>query len=100
MEIIIRESSSERRERLSRSRRDPNLRDKVGAIARNAEEAAELDHRRRNEEDAKPIMVEGGPERYQAFADDMQRIGQDPERVDAQWHPEHHRKKTRGRRIF
>ena len=85
--IIIREGSRERRERIyGRAARDPNLRDKVEGIARNAEEAADISyHELRDRPEAKPLICEGGPEHRQSFIDDMKRIGQDPERVEHDW---------------
>ena len=56
------------------------------AVARNAEEAADIAyHELRDKEEAGPIVCESGPEKRQAFIDDMKRIGQDPEQVERQW---------------
>ena len=88
MEIIIREGRRERAQRIfGRVRADsPNA-----GVARNAEEACDILYHERDID--KPLVCEGGPERYQAFVDDMLRIGKDPEEIDRQWHGEQAQKK-------
>jgi hypothetical protein len=86
MEIIIREGRSERRERIyGRANRNPFLRDKISGIARCAEEAAEIASRDLRERFGKPLLVEGGPERKQAFADLHSKRGFDPSRLRHDW---------------
>lgn len=101
--IIKREMGSERRERLfGRVSRSSRLIQTVSGHARNVEEAAdvgrELEHTA--EGFTKPLVVQGGRERRQAFEDDMQRLGRDPDEVDRQWHgpdgPEADRKRYGG----
>jgi hypothetical protein len=85
--IIIKEGRSERRERVyGRVSRSASLREKASGHARNAEEASEIAHRElRDREDARPLIVEGGREREQAFDDLHRKAGFDPDQLRHQW---------------
>ena len=85
--FIFKETRRDRAERLfGAASRSPHS--AVSGSARNIDEAVEvgreLEHTR--EGFTKPLNVEGGPERRLAFEAEMLRIGQDPDKVDRQWH--------------
>ena len=87
--LIFRKMRSEiRAEKLNPALVSRRYQGHVSGVANNAEEASELarQHLEPTQEGFdKPIMVRGGPEREQAFQDDMKRIGADPERVRDDW---------------
>ena len=83
MELIFREGRSERRRRIYGDV-PPEMRGQIEGVARNAEEAADLAYHQHGEQ-GQPYLVAQGPERKQAFIDDMKRIGQDPDRVQFEW---------------
>lgn len=87
--LIFRPMRSEVREgKLNPQRLPRRYQGIMSGVARNVEEAAELARKYlapTEEGFDKPLLVRGGPERSQAFIDDMKRIGADPERVRDDW---------------
>lgn len=67
-------------------RRDARGDSRISGRARNAEEAADMAYHNRDREDLqKPILVEGGHERRQAFDDMVTKRGLDPDQLRHQW---------------
>lgn len=82
--IIVKETSADRRRRIYERPAPQGVNMPIEGTARSMDEAVDMNYHLHGELD-RPVVVEGGPEKYQQFEDDMKRIGQDPERVAKEW---------------